>query len=257
VSPFSVLAEPLNSQAPNAAMANGELLGDGAGRHDETRSQLGLPTRAESVTAQLKNMILSGDLAPGARLRQSELARALAVSTTPVREALTVLEREGFVRRDPHRGAQVFRATVKQIRENYEIRLALEPLAASLAAPLIGDQQLAEVERIMQEMERPAQLRLGTELNRQFHFAIYRAADRPQLLELVERLRRSADAYLQLVVGHAPTEYHEAVLREHREIHESLRIHSARAARRATRQHLQHNLAKISDLLKTRESAGD
>src|ERR1700758_5490422 len=89
-------------------------------------------TRAEAVAERLRQMIISGELAPGTRLRQAEIAELFNVSTTPVREAFTSLAREGFVRQDAHRGVEVFHPTEADIRENYEIRLALEPLATEL-----------------------------------------------------------------------------------------------------------------------------
>lgn len=206
-------------------------------------------TRAEFVADELRQMIASGALAPGAKLRQLEVAERFSVSTTPVREAFTALAREGLVRQDAHRGVHVFRPTIAEIRENYEIRLALEPLATEIAARVIDDDALAEVESLLDRFERVPQLRLGTELNRDFHLTIYRAAQRPALLALIERLRHSADAYVQLLVSQATADYREAVDREHREIAEALRRHSPRRAQRAMSAHLRHNFTEISRLL--------
>src|SRR5919108_1006681 len=82
-------------------------------------------TIAGQVAERLKAEILAGDREPGSRLRQVEIARALGVSTTPVREALASLQREGLVRLHPQRGAVVFVPTVADLREHYEIRAAL------------------------------------------------------------------------------------------------------------------------------------
>lgn len=194
-------------------------------------------------------MIISGELAPGTRLRQVEIASHFGVSTTPVREAFAALAQEGFVRQDAHRGVEVFRPTVDDVQENYEIRLALEPLAAQFAAERISDEELVEIDRLREEMEAPVQFRMGTALNRQFHFAIYRAAHRSKMLEMIERLRRSADAYVQLLLPQAPHGYPEAVIREHRDIVDALRQRDPGEAYAATARHLQHNLAQISALL--------
>ena len=72
--------------------------------------------------------------APGTGCAQVEIASALGVSTTPVREALATLQREGLVRLHPQRGAVVFLPSVDDLREHYEIRAALEALAAAKAA---------------------------------------------------------------------------------------------------------------------------
>src|SRR4051795_720276 len=91
-------------------------------------------TVSASVAASLREDIVSGQLESGTRLRQVELAQRFGVSTTPVREALAALQSEGLVRLHPQRGAVVFVPTVEGLREHYEIRAALESLAASRTA---------------------------------------------------------------------------------------------------------------------------
>src|ERR1700742_4105097 len=96
-------------------------------------------TRAAAVAEELRRLILSGELPAGTRLRQVELAQRFNVSTTPVREAFTVLARQGLVRHDVQRGVVVFTPTVGDVLENYEIRIALESLATEIAAKAISD----------------------------------------------------------------------------------------------------------------------
>ena len=103
------------------------------------------PTRAGAVAEKLRRLIQSGEIAPGSRLRQNELAERFGVSTTPVREAFAELAREGIVRLDAHRGATVFRPSLDELIEIYEIRGALEPLATELAAARATDDELAEL----------------------------------------------------------------------------------------------------------------
>ena len=221
---------------------------------DRVEAPLAEPrTRAAAVGERLRSMILSGELAPGTRLRQVEIAQRFNVSTTPVREAFTSLAREGLVRQDAHRGVEVFRPSVPDIRENYEIRLALEPLAAELAAARIDDATLDELDRILDEMEKPIQFRLGTELNREFHFAIYQSANRPLLLEMIERLRHAADAYVLLLGAHATPSYPDAVRREHREIAAALRRRSPAQTRKAMTTHLRHSLDEIRKVVAAEE----
>src|SRR5213593_1234309 len=80
-------------------------------------------TRAEAIAAELRRAILVGELAPGDRLRQAEMAERYGVSTTPVREAFTALAGEGLVRQDAHRGVVVFSPSVDEVSETYEIRI--------------------------------------------------------------------------------------------------------------------------------------
>jgi DNA-binding GntR family transcriptional regulator len=206
-------------------------------------------TRAERVADQLREMIISGELTPGTHLRQAELAHELKVSTTPIREALASLAREGFVRQDPHRGVEVFRPTEADIRENYEIRLQLEPFATELAAPIIGDGALAELNEIVVEMDKTDEFQLGTDLNRRLHLVIYQAANRPLLLDMIERLRRSADAYVRVLLAHAPPRYVDDIRHEHHTILAALQAHDPVAARQAMTTHLSHSVEQIKQLI--------
>lgn len=87
------------------------------------------PTLAEYVDGRLRSAILTGDLAPGARLRSEHLAAEWGVSPTPVREAFQRLAGEGIVTIEPQRGARVAPVDASAAAELYELRLTLEPLA--------------------------------------------------------------------------------------------------------------------------------
>ena len=91
-------------------------------------------TIAGQVATRLRAEIVAGEREPGSKLRQVEIAKRYGVSTTPVREALAMLQREGLVRLHAQRGAVVFLPSVADLREHYEIRGALEALAASRTA---------------------------------------------------------------------------------------------------------------------------
>lgn len=91
------------------------------------------PTLAEYVDARLRSAILTGDLAPGTRLRSEHLAAEWGVSPTPVREAFQRLAGEGIVTIEPQRGARVAPVDPAAAAELYELRLSLEPLALSSA----------------------------------------------------------------------------------------------------------------------------
>src|ERR1700716_4054466 len=109
-------------------------------------------TRAGVVAGKLRELILSGEIAPGTHLRQAEVAQQFGVSTTPVREAFVSLAREGLVRRDAHRGVGVFSASVAELAEIYEIRAALESLSAELAATRLSADRLAAIARVVEHM---------------------------------------------------------------------------------------------------------
>ncbi|UGS36165.1 hypothetical protein DSM104329_02565 [Capillimicrobium parvum] len=196
------------------------------------------PTRAGQVQDELRRRIRSGDLPPGARLRQDELAARFGVSSTPVREALTALTREGLVRHDAHRGAVVHLPTPDDVRENFEIRLALEPLATSLAAGRLDRRTTAELLVFVEDLDAAVDhaMRTGTtsdyeHADRALHLTIFTVAGRPRLTEMIESLRDAAAAYAHL---HRPAGFDEPILRrlhaQHREIVAALRAGDAAQA---------------------------
>ena len=90
---------------------------------------------AERVKQELLRRIMQGELAPGARLVELQIARDLDTSQGPVREALRELEAMDLVTTEPYKGSRVREVTAKDIREAYVVRASLEELAARLAAP--------------------------------------------------------------------------------------------------------------------------
>src|ERR671916_2913622 len=103
-------------------------------------------TTSEEVASRLREEILRGDLEPGRRLRQGEVAERFGVSTTPVREAFALLQAQGLVRVDPHKGAIVFHPTAEDLRHLYEIREALEVLAIEKSMQNLSQDQLAKLQ---------------------------------------------------------------------------------------------------------------
>ena len=93
----------------------------------------GIATLADAATAELRERILSGELESGAPLRLEELARSLGTSISPVREAVRKLEALGLAVHVAHRGSRVKELDVDDLRDTYEARLALEPVAVARA----------------------------------------------------------------------------------------------------------------------------
>ncbi|MEJ8279965.1 GntR family transcriptional regulator [Pseudonocardia spirodelae] len=146
------------------------------------------PRRAsERAQATLREEILSGALAAGARLGEVELADRLGVSRTPVREALSRLAAEGLVELHPHRGARVSRFTEADLDDIFDVRRALEPRATERAAARATATDLDELDDLARRMHAvgapgPGQdLDALVELNREFHARLLAVADTPAL----------------------------------------------------------------------------
>ena len=187
-------------------------------------------------------MILSGELRGGERLRQVELAQRFNVSTTPVREAFTTLVREGLVRHDAQKGVVVFAPTVDDVRENYEIRIALETLATELAASSITDKEVRQLEDMVARMRKVKRQLDYQRLNREFHRAIYAAARRPRLLDLIESLRDAFEAYIRFdAVARPDPAYRNNAQLEHEAIVRELGAGDPANARAMMEKHLTNN----------------
>lgn len=149
-------------------------------------------SKADMVTAKMREMIVAGDLKPGAALRQRDLAGEFAVSQTPVREGLRRLESEGLVTNDPHKGSVVAEARAGRWNENFAIRASLEALAAELACDVITDTQLAVLEDLNAQMRALGDVNDEYRaLNQRFHMEICAAADSPLLMSFIKLLWRA------------------------------------------------------------------
>ena len=199
-------------------------------------------TRSSAVADEIRRLILSGELPPGTRLRQVELAARFGVSTTPVREAFRALVKEGLVHHDAQRGVVVFTPTVDDVQENYEIRLALEPLATERAARRISNAELDRLEDIIKRMRKTRRLMAYQALNRELHYTIYAAAGRRRMLEIIESLRDAFDAYVELdATVDADPVYDLGMQEQHEAIYEALRARAPARARKLMHTHLEAN----------------
>ncbi|CAM3948454.1 GntR family transcriptional regulator [Bordetella muralis] len=110
-------------------------------------------TLPATIADRLREMIIEGELAAGARLNERELCDRLQVSRTPLREAFRLLSAEGLVRIQPNRGAHVVALSEKDIRESFEVMGALEALSGELACQHITEQEIAEIRALTFEMQ--------------------------------------------------------------------------------------------------------
>lgn len=153
---------------------------------------------ADYATAEIRRLILSGALPPGARLDQVELARRLEVSRHPVRQAIERLAERGFVAISPHRSAVVAEISDKDMSELYEVRRALEPLAirdafARFDAALI--ERVDELEKDMRRAEAANDLDSYMDANRLFHLAMYAPCANRHAVRTVESLFDLSERY--------------------------------------------------------------
>ncbi len=205
-------------------------------------------TVAGLVAERLRAQIVAGELASGSKLRQVEIARRFGVSTTPVREALAALQREGLVRLHPQRGAVVFVPTVEDLREHYEIRAALESLAAARTAERFQGHWAKPLAALLDEMSTGPAADRYIALNQRFHTQLYEHCGRTRLVEMIAGLRDASSAYLHIYRAAAdfPVERLDA---EHRRILGACVARDAGEAAVATREHLQNTVEHVASRL--------
>jgi DNA-binding GntR family transcriptional regulator len=205
------------------------------------------------VAERLRAQIVAGELSAGTKLRQVEIARRFDVSTTPVREALAALQREGLVRLHPQRGAVVFLPSVQDLREHYEIRAALESLAAARTAEHFQKGWAKPLEAYLREMRGGPAAARYIELNQRFHTQLYEHCGRPRLVEMIASLRDASSAYLHIY--RAAADFPVARLdAEHRRILAACLARDADEAAAATREHLQNTVEHVATRLEQSEA---
>ena len=216
---------------------------------DSTTTPLMKLTIAEQIAAALRHEIVTGQLSAGAKLRQVEIAQRFGVSTTPVREAFALLQSDGLVQVDTHRGVTVFLPTIQDLVEHYEIRMALEMLAAEKAATHFQVQDAPPLVAILNEMHTIGDAARYVELNQQFHLSLYRLGGRSRLVTMIEELRNASIAYNHLYAAADVPKDAERLDREHRAILAACQAGDPGRAANAVRHHIQQTIIHVKKLL--------
>ena len=156
-----------------------------------------LPLR-DVVFNTLRQAILKGELAPGERLMEIQLAEKLGVSRTPIREAIRKLELEGLVLMIPRKGAEVARISEKSLRDVLEVRRSLEELAIELACERMTQEELKELEEAQKKfgdaIETGDAMAIA-ETDEHYHDLIYQGTGNDKLVQILNNLREQMYRY--------------------------------------------------------------
>ena len=228
---------------------------------------LSIPPESESLTQnqlrhviakRLRVAILASEIKPGEWLRQEQLAQKFGVSHTPVREALQDLVGEGLVEHIPYRGIRVIEFSVADLQDLYASRAFLEGLAARFAAQNITSEQLTELRRLSDEMEKRRGQKNWNEyrhINRRFHQVIYTASGHAYLIRTLDQMWT---AFPTMMLGNFPVTAARPIpqrglsdKQEHLEIIAALQTHESERAERLMRAHVEESGRRIAAVLKT------
>lgn len=211
---------------------------------------IGRNTLVDLAAEALRDELQSGRLEPGARIHLGDTASRLGMSTIPVREALRTLATDGLVVSLPHRGYRVPEVSVADLEDTYRLRLIVDPLAVDLAVPNLTEEHLARAEEGLTRLAAGLKAndwsatRAG---NREFHFAIYEAAEAPRLVKVITLLWDASERYQRLTTPHRGTTAQRKG--EHVAILEACRAGDASQAAALTHEHLHRTYAMARNVL--------
>lgn len=207
---------------------------------------------ASIIFDSLKRAIIDGELADGEPLRQDEIATMFNTSRIPVREALTRLEQQGLVENRRYRGAVVAGISAREAGEIFDFRCLLEGEVIALSVQNMTSQSLNQARQYYQAFMDSDQPMEWGELNRKFHYALYRDSALEYHLKIIDNSLDRVERYLraQLLM----TEGMERANRDHLQILTACEKRDSQAAAQLTRNHILGAKKALVDYLQTRKS---
>ncbi len=207
----------------------------------------------EMVFESLREAIILGRLKPGERLMEIQLAEEMGVSRTPVREAIRKLELEGFVAMVPRKGAYVAGVTVKDIADVFEVRAALEGLAAGLAAERITDEEMDQLEMSLVKINVSGDdISAIVEVDSTFHDLIYKTSRNHRLLHIITLLAEQIFRFRMTSLSQ-PGRLKIAI-DEHKKIVEAICDRNVDLAQHLAREHMENAEQNLLDALREEEA---
>jgi DNA-binding GntR family transcriptional regulator len=208
------------------------------------------------VTASIREAILCGHFEPGEKLDQDLIAQELDVSRTPIREALSKLESEGFVEIRPHRGAFVVMPSREDIRYIYEVLGILEAEIVRQVTPIIPESLLDEMEvRLAQDqrkLEKGDNITYSEIDTPRFPISMFQFIDNTLLREIMDGLNHRIEIVRRLIRRQEP--FMVDSLREHQIILATLRQRDAEKAAELTKSHLEQSASRVLSSIQEPES---
>ncbi len=209
-----------------------------------------MPLR-ELVFTTLRQAILKGELQPGERLMEIQLAEKMGVSRTPIREAIRKLANEGLVTMIPRKGAIVAGISEKMLRDVLQVRMTLEKMAYECAFGNITDEDIEQMRRAEAEFEEAVEngdLVGIAEADERFHFIIYSAANNDKLKEILTSLKENMYRYRMEYAKNRDAR-HE-LIEEHRAIMQTFADRDAENGLRYVERHIANQESAVLNKLK-------
>ena len=210
-----------------------------------------MASRGEVVSRRIADSIyravLTGEMAPGDRIRQEEIAEQFGASRLPVREALRILESEGLVTLVANSGAWVSKLNLEECVEIYKIRERIEPLLLAESIPNLTDETISRLEELMTEIEADEDIEKFLKFDREFHLLSYEGASMPSAQSMVVRFWNTTQQYRRAfaeLIGH---ERRSIIESEHRLLMEAIRRRDTEEAERVLLGHIRRTRLELAN----------
>ncbi|MGN6574780.1 MAG: GntR family transcriptional regulator [Nocardioides sp.] len=205
------------------------------------------PVASHRVADALAERILSGELPPGTRIKQDELAAELQSSRIPVREALRILAARGLVTLRANSGAWVTRMSLQELEVSYKIRERLEPLLLEESLPRLTDAHVEKMRSLQDEIEADEDVERFLVLDRELHWTSYGGHEAPQLADMIGRLWDTTQHYRRAFTRLAGRQRAWIIAAEHRLLIEAVAERDAVAACNVLAQHIRRTRVELAD----------
>ncbi len=213
-----------------------------------------LPLR-DVVFKTLRQAILMGELSPGQRLMEIQLANQLGVSRTPIREAMRKLELEGLVIMVPRKGAQVAKINQKGLNDVLEVRCSLEQLAVELACERITNEELEKLHDALNKFNDAVaskDLSLIADTDVVFHDIIYASTKNDRLIVILNNLREQLYRYrIEYLKDY---DSHPSLIAEHDAIYDALCTHNIASAKTNITSHIYNQAMTVSRIIEEEDA---
>ena len=196
-------------------------------------------TLHEEIASNLRELIMSGELHEGDKIKEDALCNSMGISKTPLREALRVLSVEGLIKLVPNRGSFVSTPTFEEIREMFDVMSVLEGICARAAAKKMSAKDLVTLEKLHNKLEKNFKRKAQREyirINNQYHSFVQELAGNRTLNQIINGLRQKILLYRYQSLN-LPARFEQSI-QEHRDLIEAFRKKDSKKAETLMRRHL-------------------
>ena len=201
---------------------------------------------SQRVADYLRDAILGGDIGPGQRVRQEQVAERFGASRLPVREALRMLAAEGLIEHEANKGARVPLLDRYEVDIIYQMRERLEPLALSQSIPHLTADDVRNLGHIQDEIETNSDVRGFLQLDRELHLLTYSGCHFDQLTSMVTRLWNSTQHYRRAFVSSSGPGRMWVINSEHRLLLDAIERHDTTDAERCLGGHIRRTRVELA-----------